>query len=252
MKPRARRVIIVLPALGVLIVLLVAGVSWKRLAARYHLQQLRRSPGYLNEVIRNRPGTPQRLALDHYLETPPGRQALFEVYADTVLESVFADRADLASTVLEAMIWTDGQRSSYVEWFPARDYASYGIRVGAGDVERAQAVVPLLESLYREEFTLTAYPAIRFRMLPGSEVLRMWPHMSTRNILPERTTPVCVVQRDPDSAAAIMIPLLQSSNNLTHIRVPCSGATGCCSPGSRPRHARGHRRQDPSIRTRFA
>jgi hypothetical protein len=172
MKRRAQRVTFGLPAVGVIVILLVAGVSWKRLAARYYLRQLMTTPRYLNEVIRSPPGTPRRLALDDYLETREGKQALFEIYADTVLASVFADRADLASTVLEAMIWTDGRRSSYVEWFPARDYASYGIRVHAGSLERAEAIVPLLETLYHEEFALPAYPAVFFRMLPGPEARR--------------------------------------------------------------------------------
>jgi len=218
MKRRAQRVAIGLPALGVIIVLLVAGVSWKRLAARYYLQQLMTTAGYLNEVISSQPGTARRLALGDYLETREGKQALFEIYADTVLQSVFADRADLASTVLEAMIWTDGRRSSYVEWFPARDYASYGIQVDAGSLERAEAIVPLLETLYHEEFTLAAYPEVLFRMLPGSEAQKRCPHLWTRNILPERTAPICAVERDPDSAVGILIPLLQASNNLTHIR----------------------------------
>jgi hypothetical protein len=199
-------------------VLALAGVFWKRLAAQYHLRRLVANPGYLHEIVDSPEGTARWLALRSFLETRLGKEALFREYASVVLEPVFAEREDMAATVLEAVIWSGSERACYVEWFPPRSLGSFGIRLQVDSPQRSVGMNGFLETLRGTELRLPEYPDLRFDFLPGAEALRTCPRVSKyHSIMPGHTELTCLIQREPRAAVRAMIPLLEACTNITHI-----------------------------------
>src|SRR5437867_141158 len=65
----ARKKVVFLAGLGVAAVLALAGLQWKELAIRYHLQRMRGAPAYWLEGMEKPDGTPQKEASSRFLES---------------------------------------------------------------------------------------------------------------------------------------------------------------------------------------
>jgi hypothetical protein len=200
-------------------VIALAGVFWKRLSAQYCLRRLVADPGYLHEILDSPEGSARWLAIRSFLETRSGMEALFREYAGVVLEPVFAQREDMAATVLEAVIWSGSERACYVEWFPPRSLGSFGIRLKVDSPQRSVGMNGFLETLRGTELRLPKYADLRFEILPGWEALMTCPRVSKyHSIMPGHTDLTCLVRREPQAAVRAMIPLLEACNNITHIQ----------------------------------
>jgi hypothetical protein len=186
----------------------------QEILVRYHFLRLKNEPGYLLEILASAEGSPGRAAIERFLATRTGKEALFREYATLVLRPVFAKQEDYAESVFEALIWNNGNKASHVDRFPTVELSSYGAHLNSDCPERLEAINHLLPHLGGIEYRHSDYPDLHFQIVPGKNV-RVAFRGHFRGGVPEWT---CLLRRDPVSKVAVLTSLLKKPRNQRQLK----------------------------------
>jgi hypothetical protein len=77
-----RRTLTILAGVGFLAVSIAVALSWEDLRVRRHFRHLRGDAAYLEKILDEPEGTPERVAVRRYLETEEGKRALIRQALD--------------------------------------------------------------------------------------------------------------------------------------------------------------------------
>ena len=156
--------------LAVLAVALLAVLFWTDLLVEYHLFELRRNPSYLLQLADAVEGTPENEAVERFLKSRDGKEAIVEAFLvateEVLKEHRTADGKPLFSETERAVLcMIDGSLS-----FQITSQVFNGTGAENSRLEELSKLNQWLKRLNGEEFDLRRRSGRKCSVLPMSEV----------------------------------------------------------------------------------
>jgi len=166
-----------------------AAFFWKDLASSFYLRHLRADPAFLLQMIDCEEHTPQKDAVNRFVQTPQGKRAVFDALVhDLPQDFNFGNQAILG-------VCKPAQPPCLTPvaaelWFSVKLGSNYQLGTRACQ-SRLLRTSQFLHRIVGSQFTTPRYPDLVFRVLPVSEAI----DASGLHIRPEdipRLTPVAI------------------------------------------------------------
>jgi len=203
--------------------LAVSGFLFRRtLIVECYLWQLRSSSAYFRETLQAPGGGPRSQALDLYLRTPRGRQALFLAFAKEVLEQWAEAMAGLANLVKQtprqrsledfhaALLWI-GPKTAGLQ--PASENVAAHVLLKGSPTEQSpvdgssciifkdnrllisKAILSAIDVLRGSSFVLPEAPSFHFEFMSGDKAVEAFGFSLWHEIPPDSQQTVCFAYR---------------------------------------------------------
>jgi hypothetical protein len=172
LSPRGRFTVVA--GLGLLVVLVIAGVSWNDIVVRYHVRRLVRDPAFFPELVDSPEGRNRSRALDAFALRPEGKKALLTLFERDIVGGLEKDRPAFSRDkyVIRLLLYLGARHC----WIGSKRLDSGAL--STTDVRAPSAIPPrryetlrrYLPLLRGETLVLSGRPHLRWTFVPLSRV----------------------------------------------------------------------------------